>query len=89
MRASEGAAPCRRDDGTAHTPGSEDEAGGPQDLVDVAMLVLLHPSFKERTLDLASAHGSDGTLARWLEDPRMKARLPRSTRPRKAARKRT
>jgi hypothetical protein len=58
-------------------------SGGPQDLVDVAMLVLLHPEKQEGALEIAEAYGVSRTLDRWLEDPRLKARA----RPRTAARR--
>jgi hypothetical protein len=48
-------------------------AGSPRDLVDVAILALLHPGSQERALELARRRRLDGDLARFLADPRHRA----------------
>jgi hypothetical protein len=49
------------------------KAGGPKDLMDVAMLVLLHPEHAERARQLSVAYRVKDALARCLEDPRVEA----------------
>ena len=49
------------------------KAQGPKDLMDAAMLVLLHPETKDRTRELATAYRALDRFDRWLEDPRLQA----------------
>jgi hypothetical protein len=46
-------------------------AGGPQDLLDAAMLILTHPDERKRALGLAEAYGIRDRVERWLSDPRV------------------
>lgn len=46
-------------------------AGGPQDLLDAAMLILTHPEKRKRALALAEAYGIRDRLESWLRDPRV------------------
>jgi hypothetical protein len=48
-------------------------AGGPQDLLDVAMLVLLHPEHEPFARQHAAARGLQDRLAAYLTDPRLRA----------------
>lgn len=48
-------------------------AGGPQDLLDAARLVLRHPDTEERARDLATAYRQLGRLETFLRDPRVLA----------------
>jgi len=48
-------------------------ADGPQDLLDVARLVLLHPEMEARASELATAHRSRERFEAWLNDPRVRA----------------
>jgi hypothetical protein len=48
-------------------------AGGPQDLLDAARLVLLHPDVEERARELATAYRALDRFALWLRDPRILA----------------
>jgi hypothetical protein len=48
-------------------------AGSPRDLVDVAILVLLHPGSEARALALARNRRLDAELTRYLNDPRHRA----------------
>jgi hypothetical protein len=72
------------------------KAQGPQDLLDVAMLVLLHPDRRERALELALAYGVGPRLESLLAAPRLRAkareqssiRRPRSPTSRKPRRRR-
>jgi hypothetical protein len=64
-------------------------AQGPKDLMDAAMLVLLHPEARATALELAQAYRALELFRVWLEDPRMardaqairsaEARQPRAT----------
>lgn len=47
-------------------------AGGPQDLLDVVRLVLLHPAAEVRARELATAYGARDRFEAWLEDPRIR-----------------
>jgi hypothetical protein len=47
------------------------KAQGPKDLMDAAMLVLLHPETRESTRELAVAYGVADKLDMWLTDPRL------------------
>ena len=48
-------------------------AGGPQDLLDAARLVLLHPDTEARARELATAYRAADQFDRWLKDPRIRA----------------
>jgi hypothetical protein len=48
-------------------------AGGPQDLLDVARLVLLHPEVEARAIELATAYRARDRFEAWLYDPRTRA----------------
>jgi hypothetical protein len=48
-------------------------AGGPKDLMDVAVLVLRHPERAEKTRELAVAYRVADLLDIWLDDPRIRA----------------
>ncbi len=48
-------------------------AGGPQDLLDAARLVLLHPHTEERARELATAYRASDRFEIWLKDPRIRA----------------
>ncbi len=48
-------------------------AGGPQDLLDAARLVLLHPETEARAQELATAYGARDRFEAWLRDPRIRA----------------
>jgi hypothetical protein len=50
-------------------------AGGPRDLMDVAVLLRRHPGETDRTLELAQAYRLSAELGRWLRDPRLKAEI--------------
>jgi hypothetical protein len=45
-------------------------AGGPQDLLDAARLVLRHPDTESRALELATAYRARAQFETWLRDPR-------------------
>ena len=49
------------------------KAGGPKDLMDVAMLVLLHPEQEKHARQLSVAYRAKDDMARWLDDPRVRA----------------
>jgi hypothetical protein len=49
------------------------KARGVKDLMDAAILVLMHPETEERTRELAVAYRSLDRLEAWLEDPRARA----------------
>ena len=69
-------------------------AGGPQDLLDAARLVLLHPETEARAQELATAYRARDHFEAWLRDPRIRAqaredaqrerRTGKGTRPRRA-----
>jgi len=48
-------------------------AGGPQDLLDAARLVLLHADTEARARELATAYRAADQFDRWLKDPRIRA----------------
>jgi hypothetical protein len=48
-------------------------AGGPQDLLDAARLVLRHPETEARAKELATAYRSRDRFDAWLRDPRILA----------------
>jgi hypothetical protein len=47
------------------------KAQGPKDLMDAAMLVLLHPHMRPTALELAKAYRTEDLLRTWLEDARL------------------
>ena len=47
------------------------KAQGPKDLMDAAMLALLHPEVRAVALDLARSYRVADLFQRWLEDPRL------------------
>ncbi len=47
------------------------KAQGPKDLMDAAMLILLHPDVRERARGLAASFGTEERLDHWLEDRRL------------------
>ena len=47
------------------------KAQGPKDLMDAAMLTLLHPEVQAVALDLARSYRVADRFSRWLEDPRL------------------
>ena len=49
------------------------KAQGPKDLMDAAILVLLHPVTEERALELATAYRVLDRFEHWLSDPRTQA----------------
>jgi hypothetical protein len=48
-------------------------AGGPQDLLDAARLVLRHPETEPRARELATAYRARDRFEVWLHDPRVRA----------------
>lgn len=62
------------------------KAQGPQDLMDVAMLALLHPEVRSRALELATAYRAHDRLEAWLKDKRLRAQAREQAR--RARRKR-
>jgi hypothetical protein len=48
-------------------------AGGPQDLLDVVRLVLLHPETEARARELATAYRARDRFDAWMRDPRVLA----------------
>jgi len=64
-------------------------AGGPQDLLDAARLVLLHPETEARAQELATAYRARDRFDIWLRDPRIRAQaLEEAQRARRTARAR-
>jgi hypothetical protein len=49
------------------------KAQGPKDLMDAAMLVLLHPESEPRARELATAYRALDRFETWLTDPRLRA----------------
>jgi hypothetical protein len=49
------------------------KAQGPKDLMDAAMLVLLHPESEPRARELATAYRALDRFEIWLKDPRIRA----------------
>jgi len=47
------------------------KAQGPKDLMDAAMLVLLHPEMRTTAMELAQAHRAEDRFRVWLEDARL------------------
>jgi len=47
-------------------------AGGPQDLLDVAKLLRVHPGLVDRARTVAEKYGLWAQLDRWLSDPRVR-----------------
>lgn len=54
-------------------------AGGPKDLVDVAVLVLKHPEHRGRAREIAAAYRLADELDVWLADPRLRKELAEAT----------
>jgi hypothetical protein len=48
-------------------------AGGPQDLLDAARLVMRHPDAELRAMELATAYRARDKFEAWLRDPRTRA----------------
>lgn len=48
------------------------KAQGPKDLMDAAMLVLLHPGTETRARELAMAYRAADRFETWLQDPRVR-----------------
>ncbi len=71
-------------------------AGGAQDLLDAARLVMRHPDAELRAMELATAYGARDRLEAWLRDPRTRAQARedaefearRSKKPTRSARRR-
>jgi hypothetical protein len=62
-------------------------AGGPQDLLDAARLVMLHPEAEARAQELATAYRARDRFDIWLHDPRIRAQaLEEARRERRALR---
>jgi hypothetical protein len=62
-------------------------AGGPQDLLDAARLVMLHPETEARAQELATAYRARDRFDIWLRDPRIRAQaLEEAQRERRAVR---
>jgi hypothetical protein len=62
-------------------------AGGPQDLLDAARLVMLHPETEARARELATAYRLLDRFEAWLRDPRIRAQaLEEAQRERRAVR---
>jgi len=57
-------------------------AGGPQDVVDVVMLLQQHPAETSRALELATAYGLAAQLDSFMRSPRIKAKGPKPPRSR-------
>jgi hypothetical protein len=49
------------------------KAQGAKDMMDAAILVLMHPHTKTRARELATAYGALDRLLTWLDDPRTRA----------------
>ncbi len=64
------------------------KASGPEDLLDVARLVLLHPDVRERARELALAYRCLDKLDTWLADPRIREKAAEQGRRRRTARRR-
>lgn len=55
-------------------------AGGPQDLLDAARLVMLHPETEARAQELATAYRARDRFDAWLRDPRIRAQAQEEAR---------
>ena len=55
-------------------------AGGPQDVIDVAMLLQQHPAEAPRAAELATAYGLAAQLESFMESPRIKAKASKNPR---------
>lgn len=64
------------------------KAGGPQDLMDVAALVLRHSEVRERAQEIAVAYRIRDKLDAWLRVPRLKAELAEAARAQRGRRNR-
>jgi len=63
------------------------KARGPKDLMDAAILVLLHPETEARTRDLATAYRVLDEFETWLNHPRMRAQAREEARRERRARR--
>ena len=63
-------------------------AGGPQDVLDVAMLLQHHPTEAARAAELATAYGLAAQLESFTKSPRVRAKRPVTT-PRRSKRSKT
>jgi hypothetical protein len=52
-------------------------AGGPQDVIDVAMLLQQHPAEAARAGELATAYGLDAQLESFMKSPRIASKGPK------------
>ena len=57
-------------------------AGGPQDVIDVVMLLQQHPAEASRARELATAYGFAAQLDSFMKSPRIKAKGPKTPRSR-------
>lgn len=57
-------------------------AGGPQDVLDVVMLLQQHPTEAAHARELATAYGLAAQLESFMKSPRIKAKRPKTPRPR-------
>ena len=57
-------------------------AGGPQDVIDVVMLLQQHPTEASRARELATAYGLAAQLESFMRSPRIKAKGPKIPRSR-------
>ncbi len=55
-------------------------AGGPQDLLDAARLVMLHPEIGARAQELATAYRARDRFDAWLRDPLIRAQAAEDAR---------
>jgi hypothetical protein len=53
-------------------------AGGPQDVIDVAMLLQQHPAEAARAGELATAYGLDAQLESFMRSPRITSKGPKT-----------
>lgn len=55
-------------------------AGGPQDVLDVVMLLQQHPQEVARARELATAYGLAAQMKSFMDSPRIKAKAPKRSR---------
>ena len=60
--------------------GAQAQGAGPKDLMDAAILVLLHPETEAQALELATAYRPLDRFEAWLRDPRTQAQARRGSR---------
>lgn len=63
-------------------------AGGPQDLLDAAQLVLRHPGKEAQARELATAYRERDRFDKWLSDPRIRVQASDAERRERATRRR-